>query len=184
MFRLFVGIPFPEDIRAALAGLSAGLPGAKWVAPENAHLTLRFIGEVGRDDADDIHHALDRIASPPFELVIAGVGCFQKGRKVHTLWAGIDKEPLLFRLQEKIESTVVRAGFEPERRKFKAHATLARFRNGAPDRIGAFIEHHGRFTAGPFPVDHFTLFRSHLGNAGPHYEVLAQYPLEASNRGI
>ncbi len=179
MFRLFVGIPFPEDVRAALAGLCAGLPGAKWVAPENAHLSLRFIGEVGKDDADDIHHALERISAPAFDLVIAGIGCFQTGRKVRVLWAGIEKEPLLLRLQEKVESAVVRAGFEPERRKFKAHVTLARFRNGAPDRVGAFIENHNRFGAGPFHVDHFTLYRSHLGNAGPHYEALAEYPLEA-----
>ena len=179
MFRLFVGIPFPEDVRAALAGLCAGLPGAKWVAPENAHLSLRFIGEVGKDDADDIHHALERISAPAFDLVIAGIGCFQTGRKVRVLWAGIDKEPLLLRLQEKVESAVVRAGFEPERRKFKAHVTLARFRNGAPDRVGAFIENHNRFGAGPFHVDRFTLYRSHLGNAGPHYEALAEYPLEA-----
>jgi 2'-5' RNA ligase len=140
---------------------------------------LRFIGEVGKADADDIHHALDRIASPPFELVIAGVGCFQKGRKVHTLWAGIDKEPLLFRLQDKVESAIVRAGFEPERRKFKAHTTLARFRNGAPDRVGAFIENHNRFSAGPFHVDDFVLYRSYLGNTGSHYEALAEYPLVA-----
>jgi 2'-5' RNA ligase len=179
MFRLFVGIPFPEDVRAALAGLCAGLPGAKWVAPENMHLTLRFIGEVCKDDAADIDHALGRISAPAFDLVIAGIGCFQTGRKVRILWAGIEKEPLLFRLQEKVESAVVRAGFEPERRKFKAHLTLARFRNGAPDRVGAFIENHNRFGAGPFPVDYFTLYRSHLGNAGPHYEVLAEYPLEA-----
>ena len=177
MFRLFVGIAFPDDVRTALAGLCSGLSGAKWVARENLHLSLHFIGEVGKDDADDIHHALSRISSLPFDMVIAGVGCFETGRKVRTLWAGVEKEPKLFRLQEKVDSAVVRAGFEPDRRKFKAHVTLARFRNGAQGRVGGYVETHNRFLAGPFPVDHFILFRSHLGNAGPHYEVLAEYPL-------
>ncbi|MGF1640408.1 MAG: RNA 2',3'-cyclic phosphodiesterase [Rhodospirillales bacterium] len=177
MFRLFVGIAFPEDVRTALAGLCAGLPGAKWVAAENLHLSLRFIGEVGAADADDIHHALARLAAQPFALTIAGVGCFETGRRVHTLWAGIDKEPRLLHLQEKVESAVVRTGFEPERRKFKPHVTLARFRNGTQGRLGVYVETHNRFKTGPFAVDHFTLFRSHLGGAGPHYETLAEYPL-------
>jgi 2'-5' RNA ligase len=77
-----------------------------------------------------------------------------------------------------VEAAVVRAGFEPERRKFKAHITLARFKNSTSSRIGSFIERHDRFRSGPFRIDHFTLFRSHLGNQGAHYEALAEYPLQ------
>ncbi len=178
MFRLFVGIPLPEDVRAELGRLACGLPGAKWVAPENLHITLRFIGEVGGDVAEDVDHALRRFVMPPFDLAIAGVGWFETGRKVHTLWAGIDRQELLLRLQEKVETALVRQGLEPERRKFKAHVTLARFRNGAPARIGAFLEHHSRLAIGPFRVDHFTLYESHLGSDGAHYEALADYPLQ------
>ena len=43
--RLFVGIPLPEDVRARLGELKGGLLGARWVRPENLHLSLRFIGE-------------------------------------------------------------------------------------------------------------------------------------------
>lgn len=177
MFRLFVGIALPPEVRAALRELCSGLPGAKWVPADNQHLTLRFIGEVGRGEAEDIDHALARIHSAPFQLTVAGIGCFEKGRRVRTLWAGFDREPLLYHLQDKIESALVRAGLEPERRKFKAHITLARFRNGSSAHVGAFIEAHNRFRAGPFPVDHFTLYRSRLGREGAHYEVLAEYPL-------
>lgn len=177
MMRLFVGIPFPESVREALARLCSGLPGARWVEPENMHLTLRFIGEVGAGDADDIHHALGRISAPAFEATITGIGCFETAGKIHTLWAGVEKQALLGHLREKVETAVVRAGFEPERRKFKAHVTLARFRNGAGARIGAYIGRHNRFSTGPFRIDRFTLFQSHTGNAGAHYEALADYPL-------
>jgi len=178
MLRLFVAVPLPETIRSDLAGLCSGVPDAKWVARENMHLTLRFIGEVGRGDADDIHQALSRIRLPAFELVVSGVGCFESKRVVHTLWASVEKHELLSRLREKVEASLVRVGLEPERRKFKAHVTLARFRKGSGDRIGAYIENHNRFRTEPFPVEHFTLFRSHLGSQGPYYEPLAEYSLD------
>ena len=80
-------------------------------------------------------------------------------------------------LRDKVELAVVRAGCPPERRKFKPHVTLARFRNGAPPRIGNFIQAYDRLSIGPFTVDAFTLFRSHLGSEKAYYEPLAEYPL-------
>lgn len=180
MFRLFVGIPLPSTIHAYLAGLCSGLPGARWVAPENMHITLRFIGTVGGGEAEDIHERLSEIRSPAFALTLANVGCFESGRKIHSLWVGVTREPYLIRLADKVDSAIARAGMVPERRKFKPHVTLARFRTGASPRIGAFIERNSPFTTAPFPVDHFTLFRSFLGGEGAHYESLADYPLRSA----
>jgi 2'-5' RNA ligase len=183
MFRLFVGITLPQDIRLRLVGLCSGLPGARWIDPDSMHLTLRFIGEVGGAQADDIHAALQRVAAPAFDLLISGIDCFESGGKVHTLWAGVEKQPLLAHLRDKVESALVRAGCEPERRKFKAHVTLARFRNGTGIRIGPFIQANNPLAEGPFVVETFTLFRSHLGGDRAHYEALAEYPLEAAPSG-
>ena len=177
MYRLFVGLSLPEDVRDALSSLWAGLPGAKWVDPDNLHVTLRFIGEVSRADAEDIDGTLARIDAPAFQLSLAGVDCFQTGRRVRAVWVGVAGEPLLNHLQDKVESAVVRAGHPPERRKFKPHVTLARFKNGTSDRIGDFVAAHAGFTAAPFQVERFTLFRSRLGAAGPHYEPLNDYDL-------
>ena len=82
---LFVGIAFPDDVRLRLAGLCSGLPGAKWIDPENMHLTVRFIGEVGGAQAEDIDVALRRVVAPAFDLVVSGIDCFETGGKVHTL---------------------------------------------------------------------------------------------------
>ena len=180
MFRLFVGIPLPSAIRMRLAGLCSGVPGARWVAPDNMLITLRFIGTVGGGDAEDIHERLSGIQSPAFPLILAGVVCFESGRRIHALWVGINREPSLIRLADKVESAIVRAGVAPERRKFKPHITLARFRTGSSPRIGTFIESNNPFTAGPFDVEHFTLFRSFLGGEGAHYESLADYPLQSA----
>jgi 2'-5' RNA ligase len=182
MFRLFVGISLPEDVRRRLAAMCSGLPGAKWIDPESMHLTLRFIGEVGGGQAEDIDAALRGVSAPAFDLRVSGIDCFETGGKVHTLWAGIDKQPLLLRLHDKVESALVRTGCEPERRKFKPHVTLGRCRPNAQARIGSFIQMHNRIALGPFPVDHFTLFRSHLGSEKVHYEELAHYALETEAR--
>ena len=179
MFRLFVAIPLPQEIRTQLSLLGAGLPGAKWVDADSLHLSLRFIGEVGGDLAEDIDAALQQVDAPAFDLSLSGIDCFESSGKVHTLWAGINKQPLLAHLRDKVESALVRAGCEPERRKFKPHITLARLRgNTDGGRLGAFFQRYNHITFGPFPVESFTLFRSHLGGEKAHYEPLVDYPLE------
>jgi 2'-5' RNA ligase len=177
--RLFVGIALPETVRAHLAMLQSGIAGARWIGPENLHVTLRFIGEVDGGQAHDIDAALDAVRGPAFALAFAGLGCFDRRRRVHTIWAGVAKSEPLMRLQAKIESALVRTGLEAERRKFLPHAALARMKNGLTPshKIGAYIEANNLFAAGPFTVDRFTLFRSHLGGAGAHYEILAEYEL-------
>ncbi len=176
--RLFVGIPLPDDVRARLAGLGGGLKGARWVAPENFHLSLRFIGEVAGGEDKDIAHALKTVSAPAFELRLSTLGAFDRRGRVHAVWAGVEKSDALDRLQGNVESTLVRSGLEPEHRKFKPHVTLARMKNGSASEAGQFLEAHHGFQASPFTVDRFTLFESHLGHGGAHYTALQDYPLE------
>jgi 2'-5' RNA ligase len=178
MLRLFVGIALPEAIRLHLAQFCHGLPGAKWVDPQEMHLSLRFIGEVDGGVAADIDAALSQIRAPAFDLALAGLDCFEQAGRVHTLWAGVSQQPLLNHLRDKVESAIVRSGRPPERRKFKAHVTLARFKAASDDRIGHYLERNHRLGTMPFAVDSFTLFRSHLLSDGAHYESLAEYLLQ------
>ncbi len=180
--RLFVGIALPDDIRARLAGLKGGLHGARWVAPENLHLSLRFIGEVAGGEHSDVAHALKTISAKAFDLKLSGLGAFDRRGRVHAIWAGVEKgvekPDALARLQGSVESTLVRSGLEPEHRKFKPHVTLARMKSGSAAEAGQFLEAHNGFSAGPFTVDHFTLFESHLGHGGAHYVALADFGLK------
>ncbi len=180
--RLFVAIALPGDIRARLALLKGGLKGARWVAPENLHLSLRFIGDVSGGFEQDIHQALQMVAGPPFALTLSGAGAFDRRGRVHAVWAGVEtsveKSDALARLQGSVESALVRSGLEPEHWKFKPHVTLARMKNGSAHEAGLFLEAHHGFQAGPFTVECFTLFESHLGHGGAHYTVLQDYPLE------
>ncbi len=175
--RLFVGLTLPDDIRASLAGVCAGLDGARWVKPENLHMTLRFIGEVGGAEAGDIDAALGTINAPAFQLQCQGLGHFGKAAKVRALWAGLTPSDALSHLQEKIESAVARAGYGAEGRKFKPHITLVRIRGRPPKNLGDYMAAHGAFTTAPFSINAFTLFESHMGHGGSHYVPISEYPL-------
>ncbi len=177
MLRLFVGIPVPDDIRAALEGLCHGLHGVRWVKPENFHLTLRFVGEVDEMVAEDLDATLSGIHAPRFEMALSEIGFFENGRAVRAIWAGAEKTPPLIHLHDKVESATVRAGLPPEARKFRPHVTLARPRGLSHERLAPYLETRAGFRAPPFEVDRFVLFRSHLKREGAHYEILADYGL-------
>lgn len=175
--RLFVAIALPEDLRARLATLQEGLPGARWVDPDNLHLTLRFIGEVDGDQAHDLDAALSQVRAARFPLTLAGVDRFGQGRKSRALWVGVAPVPELDRLQRKIEQAVQAAGLAPEGRKFKAHVTLARFRGNPGHRLHDYLARHALFRAETFEAREFVLYSSFLAQAGAIHTPEAVYPL-------
>jgi 2'-5' RNA ligase len=178
VIRLFVAIEFPEELRRRLAMIATGPREARWVPEENFHLTVRFIGEVNEDAMHEIVPALGEVLSEPFELTLAGAGHFESGGRVRTLWVGVEKNPSLVALRDRIESALVRAGLSPERRKFAPHITIARFNNGSPSTAHAWLAANSMFRAMPFPVEEFVLFSSVKGRNGSIYRVEAAFPLE------
>ena len=56
MPRLFTGLEIPAEIGQTLSNLRGGLPGARWIDPENYHVTLRFIGDIDGVAANEIAH--------------------------------------------------------------------------------------------------------------------------------
>ena len=175
--RLFVALALPETVRWQLRLLCGGLPGARWVPPENFHLTLRFIGEVDGAEFHDIDAALAGLRAPRFSVSLAGVGHFGSGNKLRSIWAGVDKQPALNHLRDKVESAVVRAGAEPEGKKFHPHVTLARSKGETVPKLGDFLVQHSLFRSQPFDVTHFTLFSSYLNHIAAIYTPERSYEL-------
>jgi 2'-5' RNA ligase len=175
--RLFVALDLPYDLRQRLAGLAVGLQGARWVPPENFHVTLRFIGETPGHRAEEIDLALAALRGRAFSLTIAGVGTFEKSGRVTTLWAGVERNQALDHLHGKIESALQRAGFPTERRRFAPHVTLARLDNAPVDKLTGWVQSHNLFRSDPVQVAHFTLFSSRLGKEQSVYTPEVEYPL-------
>ena len=181
--RLFVALPLPEALRARLAAFAAGLPGARWVAPENLHVTLRFIGEVESSQARDIDASLAQVRAPRFPVTLAGVDRFGSGAKVRTLWAGVAANPALEHLYGRIERALRNAGLPPDGRKFKPHVTLARFKASPGGRLPEYLALHAPFRAEPFQAEAFVLYSSFLSHTGAIYTEEAAYPLDHAGGG-
>lgn len=177
--RLFVAIDLPWELRQRLAMLSgAGIPGAKWVPPENYHVTLRFIGEAPAWRAQEIDDALAALKARRFDLTLAGVGTFAKSGRSTSLWVGVERSERLELLQGKIETALQRIGLEPERRRFAPHVSLARLDNNiAEGKLAAFVQANNLFRAEPIAVEHFTLFSSLLGKEQSVYTPEVEYAL-------
>ena len=190
--RLFVAVDLATRVRHAVGGFAADLAsrlvsdrlvqrgGASWVAQENLHLTLRFIGEVDADAGTRLTEALAQpFALGAFELSLERLGVFPPTGPPRVLWIGVEAgEADLTTLAREVEGRLVAVDIPAEPRPFSGHLTLARFKR-PPDR--GLRDALGRLTPqrpfGPSPVDHVTLYESHLSPSGPTYRVLARAPL-------
>ena len=175
--RLFVALALPHETRTRLSRLATGLPGVRWLPPENYHLTLRFLGEMPGHRAEELDHALAALRGKQFTLQLSGVGVFEKSGRAQALWAGVARNERLEHLQNKIETAVQRIGFEPERRRFSPHVTVARLDGTPPGKLGEWMQAHNLLRAEPVQVAHFTLFSSQLGKDGAVYTEEVEYPL-------
>lgn len=173
--RLFVAIRPPPGQRAALIALQSGVEGARWQDDAQLHLTLRFIGEVDRHQAQDVADSLTAVRFAPFDARLEGVGHFERKGATDSLWVGTQPRPPLEALHLKIDRACVRAGLLPERRAYLPHVTIARFGRRSAF-IAPFLARNAGFVAPLFTVQAFTLYESHLGHAGAHYEPVQVYP--------
>jgi 2'-5' RNA ligase len=179
MPRLFVALPVPEEIADALMPLQSGVPDARWMPPENFHVTLCFAGEVPGGTMRDFEEELSDIAGPRFALALAGVGQFSSGKQPRALVATVERSDRLDWLQQKVATVARNSGIELERRKFRPHVTLARFGSNAETghHLAQFMASHGTFRAGPWIADHFALFSSRRSRNGSIYTQEAAYGL-------
>ncbi|MGE0844734.1 MAG: RNA 2',3'-cyclic phosphodiesterase [Flavobacteriaceae bacterium] len=176
MPRLFTGIEIPEATRRAISQLRAGVPGARWIDPENYHLTLRFVGDVDRRMAQEIAEALDRVERPAFDISFGSVGAFG-GNRPHALWAGVRASPELMDLQAEQERLMQRIGLPAEGRKYQPHVTIARLRGASLPDVARYLDTYGDFRAEPLTVGRFVLFSARQFEGGGPYLVEEAFPL-------
>jgi 2'-5' RNA ligase len=177
MHRLFVAIDLPESIKKNLETMFFGLPGARWIALDQLHLTVRFIGGVDGGLFHDIKNCLEEIYTSPFDLQLKGVGHFPPRGKPRVIWVGLERSEPLQLLRKKIDTALMKVGVEPEGRKFSPHITLARLKNTPLNRVTNFLAGNGLFSQEPFRVEDFVLYSSTLTQKGAIHTVEKVYSL-------
>jgi 2'-5' RNA ligase len=178
--RLFTGLEVPYDVQLALSLKRGGLLGARWIDPENYHITLCFIGDVDNHVADEVSYELDRAASfESFRLRLSHLGTFG-GDKPRALYAGVENNEALQRLQATHERILRRVGLAPDARKFVPHVSLARLRGASAIEVADLIHHMGQFAPLEFTVRRFVLFSSKNSVGGGPYLVEQSYSLAAA----
>ncbi|MGB6535882.1 MAG: RNA 2',3'-cyclic phosphodiesterase [Xanthobacteraceae bacterium] len=176
MPRLFTGLEIPSSVAQSLAIMRGGLPGARWIDPENYHLTLRFIGDIDDTLARDIAGELARVQRGGFELRLEGLSSFG-GRKPRAVVAAAAPVAPLIQLQAEQERLLRRFGLEPDARKYTPHVTLARLRDSSSRQVADYLAARGHYRSAPFQVSRFVLFSSRASVGGGPYVVEADYPL-------
>lgn len=183
--RLFIaaelGASITRGAERLIGRLKEHAPEAKWVKPENAHLTLAFLGEAPEERVPQIRAVLSEVASrhPPLDLAAEGGGAFGAPLRPRVLWVGIGGQvAALSAVQADLQQALRPLGFEPEERRFHAHLTLARSRDprGDPGLAGC-VEPLTKVAVGEARVAQLVLFQSQLTPAGPRYTPLFSAPL-------
>ena len=168
----------PESIAQTLAILRGGLFGARWIEPEDYHVTLRFIGDIDAGVARDALFELSRVRKPAVSLIVDGLSIFGNDRP-RAIVALIRPNLALAELQADHERTMRKVGLAPDTRKFTPHVTLAWLRRVKPASVAEYMSVRGYFPSREFAVDHFTVFSSRESTGGGPYVVEATYSLIA-----
>jgi 2'-5' RNA ligase len=175
MPRLFTGLSVPDPVGDALAALRGGLHGARWIEPEDYHLTLTFIGDIDGAKAEDVINALAEVESPPVGVTLDGLGVFG-GDKPRALIATVAAEPALLRLQAQQERILRDVGVTPDRRKFTPHVTLARLKQTSAGEAAAFLQ-RASLPRTTYEVAELQLYSARASVGGGPYVIEASYPL-------
>ena len=176
MPRLFTGLEVPEAVVGQLALMRGGVVGARWLEPDDYHITLRFIGDVAGDVARDIAETLDDTRRPKVLVRFEGLSWFG-GDKPRAIVVKVKPEPALMDLQAEQERRLRRIGLQPETRKYAPHVTLARVRGVGQTPVASYLAARGALFAESFTAERFVLYSAREGSGGGPYVVEAAYPL-------
>jgi len=181
--RAFIAIEVTDEVRGALAEaqqeLSASPAKVKWVAPENIHLTLKFLGNVSEDAEPQVEAAMGQAAGDgPFEFAVEDLGRFPPRGKPRVVWAGVSQgAEAVTAVQATLEAALRPLGFEKERR-FVPHLTRGRvMAPGGADALGTMLAGRPGERFGVCTASEIVLFESALTPRGAVYRVLARRAL-------
>jgi 2'-5' RNA ligase len=179
--RLFIALNLPKKERArihrAARPLREGTLPVRWIDPDDFHVTLKFLGDVRRENITRVEEAVSKVAASTrsFSTAITGFGAFPTIRRPRVIWLGVGANAELRCLKQDLEWSLGDVGYEAETRAFHPHVTLGRAdaTGGAGDFRGLDELMATLSFTGDLRVHTVDLMRSHLSKSGAAYTVHA-----------
>ncbi|WP_226039983.1 RNA 2',3'-cyclic phosphodiesterase [Natrinema sp. DC36] len=184
--RLFVSVDIPDDLAEPVADLQAEFAdasGLNFTDPEQAHITMKFLGDIADDRLpafeQELSAAVDDADVDPFTVRYGGLGVFPSLEYISVVWLGVeDGGEKLTRLHEAIENRATAMGFDAEDHDFTPHVTLARMEHAGGKELVQDLVRERDPTVGETRVDEIRLTESTLTDEGPVYSTVESFPLE------
>ena len=179
--RTFISIEIPENIKdnieKSIGEMKLILSPLKWVDKKNLHITLKFLGWVVDDKADDMIRSVMDLAKGfgSIKINFAGLGVFPNARHPRVIWVGINEgSDRVKELAEKIDARLSSEGYrKEEEREFSPHLTIGRIKEKIDvEPLSKFIEKNVMTEFGGFTADHISVMKSTLRKSGPIYEEI------------
>jgi 2'-5' RNA ligase len=186
--RSFLAFELPGEIREQVRQVSEELKKTKmdvrWVKPDNIHLTIVFLGDVREGDISAIGREIEQVCFGfhPFDFCLKGLGLFPDRRRPRILWAGYDGDvERITSLRDVLHERLMPFEIKEEKRDFKPHLTLGRFRNPvkADPQLDGILSRHESLSSPCFQVSELILFKSELRPQGPEYTRLESWAMSA-----
>ncbi len=187
LVRMFVAVEIAqksalqiEKLMTVFASCGADI---KWVESGQFHVTLKFLGDVEREDMASVCMEFQKAVKdvPPFEIRAIGAGAFPKIEMPRTVWVGVeDPSSQLAAAFNAVEAAAIKMGFVRENKPYVPHITLGRIRkpSAALRDLSEKIAQYPRYDLGKTYVTHIDVLSSELTRRGPLYAVLARCPLK------
>jgi 2'-5' RNA ligase len=175
--RLFVSLELPLVIAQLLVRLNPKIPGLRWLAAEQIHLTLSFFGNVEVGAEEKLRAHLAGIRFTAFFLPLREIGVFPGKGQPKVIWAGVGRgHPHLFQLHKCVTDAALASGLEPDLRPWHPHITLARCGDVSPESIRPFLRAQAGFDGGLVRIDSFQLKSSRSSAGGSAYTTELAVP--------
>ena len=166
-----MAVNIPESVKDQLLGWRLALRGARWVEPDQMHVTLAFLGEQPMNVYHEVCDSLEDLEFAPFELRFQSADFFGSKSTPRTLWADVRSSPELTTLQKKVSKHCRALGIKIKSRRFPPHLTLARLKSASFVDLARSLEALYVAQTDPFWIDSFQLFSSKLHPDGAVYRV-------------
>jgi 2'-5' RNA ligase len=190
LLRTFIAVDIPSHIQQIIQKKTEplrntlGLSLVRWVAVENIHLTLKFLGDISPANVEMLIQMLRTEAElvQAFQFHLSGLGSFPSLKRPRVLFIGIQAPAELEALYHGIEATCRRLGYEPEARAFSPHLTIGRVRQdvsaSGQQQIRSALAGSMIDSLGTARVDSVHLYKSDLKPTGSVYTKLFSAPLK------